>query len=73
MRLTTIGGGDNKIKYMTGEEESLAKKAVGVQEKAKEHVLGSSWGKSVLKKTQGLRKDRKQKRRRTSKIRFNQN
>ena len=32
MSLTTTGGGDDEIKYMTWEEESPAKKAVGVQE-----------------------------------------
>ena len=35
LSLTATGGGDNKIKYMTEEEESPVKKAVGVQEEEK--------------------------------------
>ena len=39
----------------------------------KEHIAGLIWGKRILEKIQGLWENRKQKGRRTSKIRLNQN
>ena len=62
LSLTATGGGDNKIKYMTEEEESPVKKAVGAQEEEKSMLRAWSGGRGSLKRLRACEKTENRKR-----------